>query len=452
MKLNKVFVILALSCSFAACAAVGAVTDFTTVAKKAIPAVVSLKVKGTAKVNGGLREQENLDDFWSQFFNIPEMREREEQVSGQASGFIVSKDGYVLTNSHVIDGMREIKVILNDKREFTGKVVGQDPNTDIALVKIEANDLPFLELGNSDQIDVGQWAIAIGNPYGLQATLTVGVVSAKGRNDLDLTRVEDFIQTDAPINKGNSGGPLLNMDGQVIGINTAIVSSLNSGGGYLGIGFAVPSNIAKHDMDQIIASGTVSRGYIGVSLQPLDLDLAQAFGIENTQGALVSDVAKDSPALKAGLKPGDLIVKYNNQPVASIANLRNAIALMSPGSMLNLTVRRQDQSTKVIAVQIADYPKEAVAALSTGGDYLGLEVQANPSDKGVIVTRVNPTSIAALAGFKKGMAIVSVNQKAVNTPEEYAQAVNSTEKGKPVLLLVKQGDFVRYVSLRQEKP
>jgi serine protease Do len=449
MKLMKILLILAFTFSIPGFA-VGPVTDFTAVAKKAIPAVVSLKVKGTTKINGGLREQQNLDDFWSQFFNIPEMREREEQVSGQASGFIVSKDGYILTNSHVVDGMKEIKVILNDKREFTGKLVGQDPNTDIALVKIEANDLPFIELGNSDNIEVGQWVVAIGNPYGLQATLTVGVVSAKGRNDLDLTRVEDFIQTDAPINKGNSGGPLLNLDGQVVGINTAIVSGYGSGG-YLGIGFAVPSNIAKHDMEEIIANGTVSRGYLGVTLQPLDQDLAQAFGIENVQGALISDVAKDSPAFKAGLKQGDLILKYNNLPVTNIAGLRNAIALMSPGSMLNLSIRRQDKSTADIAIQIGDYPKDSAIA-GSGGDYLGLEVQSNSPDKGVVVMNVKPSSIAALAGFKKGLVITSVNQRPVNSADEYMAAVNSTEKGKPVLLLVRQGEFMRYVSLRIDKP
>lgn len=448
MKFTKILLILALTLTFT-CHAAEAVTDFTAVAKKAIPAVVSLKVKGTTKINGGVREQQNLDDFWSQFFNIPEMREREEPVSGQASGFIVSKDGYILTNSHVVDGMKEIKVILNDKREFTGKVIGQDPNTDIALVKIEATELPYIELGNSDDLEVGQWVVAIGNPYGLHATLTVGVVSAKGRNDLDLTRVEDFIQTDAPINRGNSGGPLLNLNGQVVGINTAIVSGYNSGG-YLGIGFAVPSNIAKHDMDQILANGSVSRGYLGVTLQSLDPDLAQAFGIENVQGALISDIAKDSPAAKAGLKQGDLILKYNHLPVTNIAGLRNAIALMSPGTMLNLTVRSQDKSTKEIAVQIGDYPKDSAIA-GAGGDYLGLEVQSNSPDKGVVITKVNPNSIAALAGFKKGFVITSVNQKPVNTADEYIAAVNSTEKGRPVLLLVKQGDFMRYVSLRIEK-
>lgn len=447
-KLLFIFTMTSALLAAAAPAVVEPVRDFTTVAKKAIPAVVYIKVKGSAK-NESLNN-ENLDEFWSQFFNLPQMSPRQELVQGQASGFIISPDGYILTNSHVIDGMKEIKVILNDKREFTGKVVGSDPNTDVALVKIEATDLPYIALGNSDDLEVGQWVVAIGNPYGLQATLTVGVVSAKGRNDLDLTRIEDFIQTDAAINRGNSGGPLLNLDGQVVGINTAIVSNM-ANGGYMGIGFAIPSNIVKNDMEQILDKGKVSRGFLGVTLQPMDEDLASAFGTMRAEGILISDVTKDSPAAKAGLKQGDVILKFNGATVSNVAALRNTISLMKPGTQVQLTILNQDKTTREVTVTVGDFPTETTLASAKSENLLGIEVQTASGDvKGVVVSTVKPGSLAAWAGIKKGALITSVNQKPVSTVEEYNQAVASTEKGKPVLLLIKQGEFTRYVSLKQE--
>lgn len=431
--------------------------DFRAVAKKAIPAVVFIKVKSFGKKPENPSDPFNLfnDDLF-QFFGMPRESERSPQV-GQASGFIVSEDGLILTNSHVVKEANEITVALNDGREFSGKVIGQDPNTDVALVKIDAKGLPFLTLGNSDLLEVGQWVIAIGNPLGLQASLTVGVVSAKGRNNLDIVRIEDFIQTDAAINRGNSGGPLLNLNGEVIGINTAIVSNMGLGG-YMGIGFAIPSNMAKNDMEQLLENGSISRGYIGVVLQQIDQDLAQALGLSKPEGALIAEVGAQSPAQQAGLQQGDVILKYNNTPVSSIASLRNAISLMKPGTQISLTILKTDKSQKTIQVTIAAFPSAELAVGEAQENKLGIEVQNVTSDmvkslgleqaEGVVITKVQPGSIAAWAGLKKGAVILSVNQQKVASVKEFYKFLKETPTAKPVLLLVKQGGSMRFISLK----
>lgn len=438
--------------------------DFTTVAKKAIPAVVSIQVKSQSKGNASHKEQfedsDDLfgDDFLQRFFSLPK-RESSQPSFGQASGFIISADGLILTNSHVVKDAFEIQVTLNDGREFSGKIMGQDPNTDIALVKIEAAQLPYLQLGNSDNLEIGEWVIAIGNTLGLQATLTVGVVSAKGRSNLALANVEDFIQTDAAINRGNSGGPLLNLSGEVIGMNTAIATSSGSGG-YVGIGFAIPSNLIKHIMEELLATGTVTRGYIGVTLQPIDQDLAQALDLKQLGGALVANVAKDSPAEKAGLKQGDVIQSYNKLPVANIASLRNAIVLMPPGKKVNLTILRNG-TTMDVAVEVGAYPTTPTQTPATSGNQFGFEVQELTPDlakalgvsdeKGVVINHVEANSPAAWAGLKKGILILAVNRKEIHSIEEFNKALQDTPKDRPVLLLVKQGDMIRFISLRVAK-
>lgn len=431
--------------------------DFRAVAKKAIPAVVFIKVKSFGKSTQDLQDPLNFfnDDLF-QFFGIPKESSRTPQV-GQASGFIVSKDGYILTNSHVVKDASEITVALNDGREFAGKVIGQDPNTDIALVKIEAQDLPFIPLGNSDLLEVGQWVVAIGNPLGLQASLTVGVVSAKGRNNLDLVRIEDFIQTDAAINRGNSGGPLLNLDGEVIGINTAIVSNMGLGG-YMGIGFAIPSNMAKNDMEQILENGSISRGYIGVVLQQIDHDMAQALSLPKAEGALIAEISPNSPAERAGLKQGDVILKYNEQPVSNIAMLRNAISLMKPGTEVRLLVIRSDKSQVTIPLSVAAFPSSELASAEKQENKLGIEVQAlTPeqarsmgveSPQGVIVSNVQAGSVASWAGIKKGALILSVNQQKIASVGDFYKYLKETDPAKPVLLLVKQGHSMRFISLK----
>lgn len=436
--------------------------DFTSVAKTAIPAVVAIKVKGSRQKSysfGGDDDASNLfnDDFLQRFFGLKRQSPQETPVLGQASGFIVSADGYVITNSHVIKDTTEITVILNDGREFIGKVIGQDPNTDIAVVKIEAKNLPYLTLGNSDDLEVGQWVVTIGNPLGLQASLTVGVVSAKGRNNLDLARIEDFIQTDAAINRGNSGGPLLNLNAEVVGMNTAIVTNM-SNGGYMGIGFAIPSNMVKHIMDELIATGVVTRGFLGVSLQQVDNGLAKAFGLERAEGALVAEVTKDSPAYKAGLKQGDIILKFNNNPVNNIASLRNAVSLMKPGTRMALTVLRVGKSIQV-SVDVGTFPNDNEEQAATGVENkYGFEVQnltpeiaqslGQKDEKGVIITKVDPGSVAGWAGLKKGGIILEVNQNKISSVEQFNKELAATDKSKPLLLLIKQGDTVRYLSVQ----
>lgn len=447
------FIFIALHCS---AAIETKPKSFTEVAKKSIPAVVSIKVKAaTRKV--GQNQTPSDEEIWQYFFGVPRQSTPQTPTPevGQASGFIISPDGYVLTNSHVVKDADEIIVSTSDDKEYKGKVVGQDPQTDLAVVKIDGQNLPFLKLGNSDELEIAQPVMAIGAPLGLQASVTVGVVSAKGRNGLDILKFEDFIQTDAAINRGNSGGPLINEEGEVVGINTAIVSS-NAGGGYMGIGFAIPSNIAQHIMEQLISTGDVTRGFMGVTLQQVDADLATAFGQEKAEGALVSDVAKGSPADKAGLKQGDIITKYNNQKAANITALRNAIALMKPGTKVNLTVLRGGKFI-TIPIEIGSFPT-AQTFVASRENKLGFEVETlSPeiarnlglvNEQGVVISKVEQGSPAAWAGIRKGTLLIAINHKRVLSIEDVNDALSKAEVGKPVLLLVKQGEATRFVSLK----
>lgn len=434
--------------------------DFTAVAKSAIPAVVNIQVKipRSSKSDSGDMQDFFNDEFFHRFFFNRGHEAKQQPVEGQASGFIVSKDGYILTNSHVVKEATEVTVTLNDGRELNAKVIGFDPNTDIAVIKVDAENLPFLTLGNSDKLEVGEWVIAVGNPYGLQATLTVGVVSAKGRNNLDLANIEDFIQTDAAINQGNSGGPLLNLDSQVIGMSTAIVS--NMGMGSLGIGFAIPSNMIHQVMDQLIKGGSVTRGFIGVSLQTLDKDLAHAFNVAQNEGALIADVSKGSPAETAGLKQGDIIQTINGHKVINMAALRNEIALSKPGTRITLGVLREGKTLQ-IPVEVGNYPSATEPQTAeVSGNKLGFEVQDLTSelarslgiseDEGVVISKVAPNSPAMMAGLKKGAVIIAVNQKKISSVAEFNAALQNTPKGKPVLLLIKQGEAIRFLSLKVE--
>lgn len=432
--------------------------SYTEVAKKATPAVVSIRVKVPVRKSLQSNDlQDQLpDEFWQQFFGIPRQNPQGQQPQvGQASGFLVSPDGYILTNNHVVRDADEILVITNDDKEYKGKVVGQDPQTDLAIVKIEGQNLPFLKLGDSDELEVGQAVAAIGTPLGLQASMSAGIVSAKGRNNLDLLNYEDFIQTDAAINRGNSGGPLLNLDGEVVGINTAIVSNMASGG-YMGIGFAIPSNIAQHVMEQLIATGGVTRGFMGVTLQRVDQDLAAAFGLDKAEGALVADVAKGSPADRAGLKQGDIIVKYNNIKASNITSLRNAIAMMKPGTKINLAVLRSGKIL-TLPLEVGTFPT-AQTFVANRENKLGFEVDNLTPEiarnlglldgQGVVISKVEQGSPAAVAGIKKGALLVAINHKNVNSIDDVHDALSKTENGKPVLLLIKQGEATRFVSLK----
>lgn len=434
--------------------------DFREVAKRAIPAVVSIRVETTKTPTiFGSQSDDSIELFGNnlrKFFNIPEAKPQ--RLQGQASGVIISPDGYVLTNSHVVNEMDSIIVQLEDGRELPAKVLGQDTSSDLALIKIDATDLPFLKLSNSNDLEVGQWVAAIGNPFGLQGTLSVGVVSAKGRNNLDIVRNEDFIQTDASINAGNSGGPLVNLNGDIVGINTAIAT--NSSEGYLGIGFAIPSNMARYVVDEIKDKGKVSRGYLGVNLQSIDYNLAQAFNLKKIEGALVTNVQKNSPAEKAGIKAEDIILKFDEHPVNKASALSNAIYMLHPGTKIVLTILR-DGKTIQVPVELTQFPDD-VKNVTEVQDHiqLGIEVGNLTPEiaqslgyndmKGVVVTKVQSGSAASLAGLKKGALILSVNRNKVETKDQFYNELRSTPKGKPVLFQVKQGDINAFISIRTE--
>lgn len=443
------------------------VADFTKVAKQAIPAVVSIKVQSKKKSPffgddlQGLNDPYDLfggGDLW-RFFNLPKQDSpRTPQIVGQASGVIVSPDGYVLTNSHVVHDMDNIVVLMEDGREFEGKVLGDDPNTDLALVKISGKDLPYLKLGNSDLIEVGQWVAAVGNPFGMQATMTSGIISAKNRSNLDIAHYEDFIQTDAAINRGNSGGPLISLDGEIIGINTAIAT--NASAGYMGIGFAIPSNVAKHIMEEIMSNGKVTHGFLGITLQSIDYNLAQAFNLKKVEGALVTSVVKDSPADKAGIQMEDIVLKIDDKPVQNADAIRNAVYLMKPGTKVTLTLLRKDQTMQV-PVSISEFKDTSVIATSMPQKTrLGVEVDnltpetartyGYSNELGVVITKVQPNSVASFAGLKKGALIQSVNRQKTENIAQFNEALKNAPTDRPILLQIKQGGQNYFLSLKSE--
>jgi serine protease Do len=438
---------------------------FASVAKKVVPAVVAVRVEKTVTSNGSeMFENSPFDEeffrrfFGPQFSPPGQQQPRSQKREGQGSGFIISPDGYILTNNHVVADMDKITVVLKDGRKLDAKVIGTDDKSEVALIKVDAKDLPVIELGDSEELEVGEWVIAVGNPFGLAETVTVGVVSAKGRQ-IGITDggYEDFIQTDAAINPGNSGGPLLNLDGKAVGINTAIITQ---SGGYMGVGLAIPINMAKVIKDQFMANhGKIERSYIGITMnrEGLTPELAESFGLDKSTGVLVTDVEPDSPADKAGLKQGDIIIKLNGKEIHANETFRNTISLMAPGTKINLTIFR-DGKEKEVTVEIGSLSKSKFAAeISDIGKKLGLAVAPMDSDaarklnvkgdKGVVVVEVTPDSSAADVGIEPGMVILSVNRTNVNTVAEFNQELEKTVKTKRVLLLIKTGRFSQYVVL-----
>jgi serine protease Do len=435
---------------------------FTAVAKKSIPAVVFIKVQTNAPEqdeNGypyGYQNPYdfNSDDFFNRFFGTPfrgQPQKPQPQLS-QGSGFLVSPDGYILTNAHVVKGADKITVVLNDGREMDAILVGSDPHTDIAVIKIEGKDFPFLNLGDSEKIEIGEWVVAIGSPFQLDASVTAGIVSAIERH-LKIADFESFIQTDAAINPGNSGGPLLNLEGEAIGINTAIFSR---NGGHMGIGFAIPSNMAKNIMLQIIDTGSVTRGFLGVSLQPVDKDIADAFNLSKPEGALISEVIKDSPADKANLKQGDIILEYNKLPIKSLQSFRNEISLMNPGTSVNLKINRKGQILNIPV--ILETSSTTLASGSSIIQKLGMEIDNltpelskqlgyTQREEGVVISKIKPGSAAAMAGLRPGFLIQAVNHKKVTNVDEFNEALGQPEN-KRILLLIRQGNATRFYSIK----
>lgn len=434
---------------------------FSDVAKKATPAVVAVQVRTKVQSQYDSSMSPFDDDFFERFFGrrfqTPRQQPREPQWrEGNASGFIISADGYVLTNHHVVDGADEINLTMNDGRKYEKvTLVGSDAKADVALLKIEnAKDLPFVELGDSDTLEIGEWVVAIGNPFGLTETLTVGVVSAMGRKLGGEDVYQDFIQTDAAINPGNSGGPLLNLDGQVVGINSAIITGT---GGYMGIGLAVPINMAKAIEQQLAATGKVSRGYLGVSMQMITPEMSEFFKLDNSRGALINDVSPDSPADKAGLKKDDVIVRINNKRIDDVQDVKNIVGFSAPGTKLEITVIRNGKEVKIEA-EVGALEDSEQADTSDIGQKLGLTVATIDEDiaseyraqegQGVMVTEVEPGSKADSAGMRQGMVILEVNRQPVASVGDFNAALKDSEETKKALLLVKTGRYAQYLVLR----
>lgn len=442
---------------------------FAAVVKKAVPAVVFVRVEKTVESRGTASPFQFQDPF--DFFNDPFFERffgphfqprrrmpRKFQQRGQGSGFIISKDGYILINNHVVGDADLIKVKLSDGREFKAKVIGTDPQSDVAVIKIDATNLPVLRLGDSDKLEVGEWVIAIGNPFGLSQTVTVGVVSAKGRSRIGINDYEDFIQTDAAINPGNSGGPLVNIHGEAVGMNTAIFSR---SGGYMGIGFAIPINMAKAIKDQLLKKGKVTRGWLGVVIQDIDEELAKSFGLEKTEGVLIAEVSEGSPAEKAGLKQGDIILRLNGKKVDDLGELRNKIALTAPGTKVKLEVLRENKR-RTIQVTIGEQPAGRAIGMAQHEilGKIGLVVQDLTEElakqfgyresQGVLVAEVEPGSPAARVGIRPGHLIEEVNRRRVHNMDEFVRALAQSKKTKSVLFRVRDGEFSRYVAIRIE--
>lgn len=435
---------------------------FASVAKNASPAVVFIRVEKTVSQGPFLRHRSPFEDeFFKRFFGEPgpgfpqfPQQQQKRQVQSQGSGFIITPDGYILTNNHVVGDADRVTVKLLDGREFTAKTVGTDPPTDVAVIKIDAERLPVLSLGDSDRIEVGEWVLALGNPFGLSHTLTAGIVSAKGRSSVGITDYEDFIQTDAAINPGNSGGPLIDLQGKVVGINTAIYS--RNGGGYMGIGFAIPVNLAKNIYTQLIEHGNVTRGYLGVTIQDLTAELAKSFGLDDTRGVLVSQVMPDTPAEKAGMKQGDVIVSLNGKPVDASASLRNEVAMTVPGSTIKVGVIR-DGKSKTLSVKVEKMSEDMLtSSRSEDMSSLGMSVATLTKDlakqygfeneSGVVITGVDQGSAAARAGIKPGMLVKEVNRRPVKNVKEFENALKKGGK-KPVLLFIKDDRGSHFVAI-----
>jgi serine protease Do len=438
---------------------------YSRVVKEVLPAVVNIS---STKVVRTSRNSQLPDDFFRQFFgengfngrqfNVPQNNgPREQREQGLGSGVIVSPEGYILTNNHVVDGATDVMVTLHDKRELKARVVGTDAKTDIAVVKIEGSNFPTLTLADSSKAEIGDIVLAIGDPFGVGQTVTQGIISATGRSGLGIEDVEDFIQTDAPINPGNSGGALVDDQGHLIGINTAIVGNA---GGNVGIGFAVPINLAKYDMDQILAHGKVTRGYMGVMIQDVKPALAQAFHA-TTAGALVGDVTPDSPASRSDLKTGDIIVELNGQPIENQNQLRLKVGQMAPGTTINLKVLR-DGKPMQISMKLGEVPTEretASAERESSSDglqgvtvenltpELANQLKLSPQTKGVVVNDVSPSSKAAVAGLQQGDVIVQVNRQPVTSTSDFRRAVSSVSKDGPILLLVSHGGNTRFLAI-----
>ena len=444
-------VLIALAMPAGAVAQKGGPADLSTaiirVAKETIPAVVHIEVTRTQEARRPAMPFEG-DPFF-RFFQDPRQAPRKfkREMRGVGTGMIIDAQGNILTNNHVVGGASKVQVLLADGSRYEARVVGTDPKTDLAVVKIEARKpLPHVNFGNSDAVEVGEWVVAIGHPRGLDQTVTTGIISAKHRRGItDPSGYQDFLQTDAAINPGNSGGPLLNLRGEVIGVNAAIAST---SGGFEGIGFAIPSSMAVHISREIITRGKVERGWLGVSVQDLSYELSKTMGIEGTRGALVSEVLKASPAEKAGLKQGDVIVAYNGKEIRDASQLRNEAASSPIGKDAAVTVVR-DGKKRNIPVRIESMESRVQASAVPIRERLGVTVRPATAKEasrlklrqgqGVVITRVEPGSPGAKAGLEAGDVMLEMNELALSSPQDLSEALALVKPGQQILVSVVDG-------------
>jgi serine protease Do len=443
---------------------------FAKIAEEASPAVVGIKAEKTITYDQptfrewpfGEQFDPFEDDIFDRFFRwySPRRRaprQRKYQQMAQGSGFIVSDDGYILTNNHLVGDADKVLVKVEENSEVEAKVIGTDPDSDVAVIKIDTKGLTHLELADSDKLEVGEWVVAIGNPFRLSQTVTAGIVSAKGRSGFSLAAFEDYIQTDAAINPGNSGGPLLNLDGKVIGINTFIISQ---SGGYMGIGFAIPINMAKFVYQRIVEKGEVERGYLGIWYKELSPESAPTFGLdEDTKGVAIADVLKDSAAEKAGLKRYDVIIELDGKSVEDGNEFLNRVSMLKPGTKVKIVVLR-DGKRKTLTAKLEKRPSQDKESSEEkeASQNLGFTVK-NLTDEyaerlgfeglsGVLVTGVEAGSKAAEKGIAVGMLIMEVNREPVKNTKEFDEAIKKAGKDGSVLLLVNDGRYTRFIVLK----
>jgi serine protease Do len=451
---------------FISSAALAQLPDFTELVEDAGPAVVNISTtqKQASRYGGNMELPQGVPDIFRHFFGAPQTprsnphsapRGNSQQRSSLGSGFIVSKDGYILTNNHVIDGADQIFVRLNDRREFEARLIGSDASSDLALLKIEAKYLPIVEVGNSDKLKVGEWVVAIGSPFGFDYSVTAGIVSAKGRS-LPNENYVPFIQTDVAINPGNSGGPLFNLDGEVVGINSQIYTR---SGGFMGLSFAIPMNVAMDVMDQLKETGFVTRGWLGVAIQEVDKDLAESFGLKKAAGALVSQVVQNGPAGDAGVKYGDIITEFNGKPVILSSDLPHLVGRVRPGSNARLKVVRHGK-TKMLTVKIGALPQEGLAeaahqpANQVKSNRLGIEVSELSVDQnkqldtdGVLVKSVGQGP-GANAGLISGDVITMVYSEIIRNIGDFERVISQLPSGRLVPMRIVRRGAPMFISLR----
>jgi len=420
---------------------------FTALAQKATPSVVNISTISRKRVEQPFFQ---FSPFFDDFFG-ERSRPQYRQSSSLGSGFLINREGYILTNDHVIRDADTIKVKLSNEKVYDARIVGRDPKTDLAVIKIDSREsLPFAVLGDSDKLRVGQWAVAIGNPFGLDRTFTVGVISATGRSNMGIETYEDFIQTDASINPGNSGGPLLNIYGEVIGINTAIVAAGQ------GIGFAIPINMAKHVVEQLVSKGSVSRGWLGVSIQPVTDEIAAGFGLKKAAGALVNGVVDGSPAARAGIRQGDVITAIDGREIKDVQQLQRVVAEIPIGKRVELTLVR---GGKPLRLQLVLGSAESAEALQAKPEarpaaWLGMTVEELPREmkmrglSGVFISALDAEGGAAQSGLQRGDVILSINGRKIGNLADYGRAISESDKKGSAVFLVRRGNATIYFVLK----